>query len=531
MQFMNGSMSSSIAFNYVLQSRSEGKFTIAPASIEFGGKELQTRPIAIEVTRGTAPQTRQSQQQDQSNLAEQIGDDLFLKITTDKSRIYQGEQITVSYKIYTRVNIVNYTVSKVPSWTGFWSEDLETPQQIRLTDEVINGRQYRVGVLKKVALFPQRAGNLELDPMEVDCVAQLTSRKRSNDVFDQFFNDPFFGNTVNVNRKIRSQPLKISVLPLPAENIPAGFKGAVGKYTMETWLDKREVKANEPATLKIKISGRGNLKLIDAPSFILPPDIERYDPKISDIVSNQEGQMAGSRTFEYLLIPRHEGEYRIPSMEFSFFDTEKKSYTSQKSQEFVLKVTRGRDEIASGAVGMNREDVRLLSEDIRFIRSGNVGFRRIGEHFVGSTLFVASALTPILGFIGFIVALKRRERLSGNMTLLRNRKARKIAQKRLAEAKGFLQQGRREEFFLEVSRALWGFVADKLSMPPAEISLDAVSASLLQRGITEETMQQMSAMLEKCEFARFAPSTDSFQMDDVYKEAARLILTIEEEIQ
>ena len=250
MQFINGVMSSSISYSYVIQPRSEGKLTIGSASIEVGGKQYQTQPITIEAAKGAPRPPQQRRQTDEETLAEQIGDDLFLKVTADKSRVYQGEQLTVTYKVYTRVNIVNYSVSKVPALTGFWSEELESPQQIQLTTEIVNGKQYRVGTLKKVALFAQRSGTIELDPMEVGCVAQLNVRRQSRDFFDQVFADPF-GSAVNVNRKIRSQSVKLTVLPLPSDNVPMGFNGAVGKFSMDAWLDKRETKTNEPVTLKI----------------------------------------------------------------------------------------------------------------------------------------------------------------------------------------------------------------------------------------------------------------------------------------
>jgi hypothetical protein len=216
------------------------------------------------------------------------------------------------------------------------------------------------------------------------CAVQVQTRRRSNDIFDQFFNDPFFGNVQTVNHKVRSEPISLTVLPLPSGNVPNGFKGAVGKFTMEAWLDKRQIKTNEPVTLKVKISGRGNLKLLESPAVAIPPDIERYDPKISDNIAHQQDQITGSRTFEYLLIPRHAGELKIPSFPFTFFDTEKKSFVSLASPEFVLSVEKG-SELAGGvAGGISKEDVKLLGEDIRFIKSEDLSLRRKGETFAAA---------------------------------------------------------------------------------------------------------------------------------------------------
>ena len=531
MQFLNGAMSSSVSYSYVLQPRAEGKFTIGPAAIDYNGKELKTLPIVITVSKGAArPKQQQGTQgSGDEDIAKQIGDNLFLKVVVDKSKAYQGEQITATYKIYTAVNVVNYNFSKVPSLTGFWSEDLEMLKQIQLSNEVVNGRQYRVGVLKKVALFPQRSGTLEIDPLEVDCIVQVRTRRRGNDIFDQFFNDPFMGGASNVNYKVRSTPVKLTVLPLP-ETVPAGFTGAVGKFTMDAWVDKRQAKTNDAITLKVKIAGRGNLKLLQAPTINVPPDVERYDPKISDNVANQGDRIAGSRTFEYLLIPRHAGEQRIASFPFTYFDPEKKNYVTVKSSDFLLSIEKGSELAAAPSSGISKEDVRLLGEDIRFIRSGSVSFRRKGDVFVGSMTFYALTIAPMLGLVGLIGLARKRERSLGDLAGLRKRKARKIAQGRLAEAKKFLDQKKREEFHGEVSRALWGYVGDKLAMPPAELSIEGVRLQLQSRGISDETLAKLSSTIEACEFARFAPSADSHEMDGMYGRAVELISTMEDHI-
>jgi len=531
MQFINGATSMSVSYSYVLQPRAEGKFVIPPAFINYNNKQLQTQPITIEVTKG-APQLKQQSKQSQQDvdIGKQIGDNLFLKVVVDKARVYQGEQITATYKIFTRVNVVNYNLSKMPSVTGFWSEDLEIPKQIQLSTEVINGKQYRVGVLKKVALFPQRSGTLSLDPMEVECVVQVQSRRRSNDIFDQFFNDPFFGNVSNVNYKVGSQPLSITVLPLPLAEMPKGFGGAVGKYTMETWLDKKETKTNEPVTLKVKITGRGNLKLLEAPAINVSSDIEKYDPKISDNVTKEGDRIAGSRTFEYLLIPRHPGEQKIPSFQFAYFDVEKKNYASLTSPEFTVGVEKGSESAQTYAVGVSKEDVKLLGEDIRFIKSGNIPFNRKGNSFSGSMLFFILLASPILGLIGFVIYARKREKFTGNIVLVRNRKARKVAQKRLTDAKKFLEIKKKEEFYTEISRALWGYMGDKLGIPPADLSIDLMRSSLENRKLPADVIDKLILTVEMCEFARFAPATDSVQMDNVYNETVELISTIEEQL-
>jgi hypothetical protein len=531
MQFINGAMSASISYSYILQPRAEGKFVIPPAFINYGGKQLKTETITIEVTKGISQQKQQSRSSEQeTDIGKQIGDNLFLKVTVDKAKVYQGEQITATYKIYTRVNVVNYSITKVPSLTGFWSEELEVPKQIQLSTEVVNGKQYRVGILKKTALFPQRSGTLSIDPMEVECAVQVQTRRRSNDIFDQFFNDPFFGNVTNVNHKVRNHPLNVTVLPLPTSAVPSGFNGAVGKYSMEAWLDKRETKTNEPVTLKVKISGRGNLKLLTPPELNVTSDIEKYDPKISDNIAKQGDQIAGSRTFEYLLIPRHPGEQKISPVKFSFFDVDKKDYTTLTSSEFVLNVEKGSEASPTYAVGISKEDVKLLGEDIRFIKSETSSLRRKGENFAGSILFFILTITPFITFFGFIYFAKRLQKLQGDVALVRNRKARKLAQRRLANAKKYLEGKRKEEFYAEISKALWEYAANKLGIPPADLSIDYVRTTLENKNIQPDVINKFTSTIEMCEFARFAPSQDTVQMEKVYEETIDLISKIEEHL-
>jgi hypothetical protein len=527
MQFINGSMSASVSYNYVLQPKAEGKFTIGPASIEYDGRTLRTQPIAVTVAKGAA-RPKQSQPGDDGDVGRQIGDNLYLKAAVDKSRIYQGEQLTVTYKIYTRVSVVNYQITKVPALTGFWSEDVDVPKQIQLTTETVNGKQYRVGILKKVALFPQRSGALEIDPMEVECVVQMQSNRRSNDLLDQFFNG--FGNIRNVNYKVRSEVVKVAIAPLPPSGVPAGFHGAVGKYSMDVWLDKRKTSTNEPVTLKVKITGRGNIKLLEAPEVNVPPDIERYDPKVSDNIAKGGEVISGSRTFEYLLIPRHAGEQQIPAIRFGYFDLEKKEYAALTGPAFTIDVSKGADVAASGATGLGKEDVRLLGEDIRFIKSGETSFRTAGSSFVGSSLFYLLAVSPVVAFIGFLSFLRRRERTLGDVAGLKNRRARKVAQKRLAEAKKFLDASKKEEFYAETSRAMFGYIADKLAIPPASLSLETIRRTLGERGVKDDLVERVAKALEQCEFARFAPAVGSVQMDGMYREAADLISTMEDMI-
>jgi hypothetical protein len=524
MQIVNGAVSSSISYTYILQPRDEGKFTIGSASIEAEGKKYQSQPITIEVVKGTAQPRSKRSENESPDVRSQIGNNLMIKAVVDRTKVYQGEQITVSYKVYTRVQILSYNVAKSPSFTGFWSEDLEVPKQIQTTNEMVNGKEYAVGLLRKLALFPQRSGTLSLDPMEIEVTVPI--HKQSHDFFDNFFD-----NSTPVQYKTATDPVTITVQPLPSENIPAGFTGAVGLYQMETHLDKQDVKTNDAVTLRVKISGQGNLKLLEPPPISFPADLEKFDPKISNSLSTQGNRIAGSRTFEYLLIPRHSGDQKIPSFTFSYFDTVKQKFVSLRSPEFVLKVQRGSEPESTGVAGINREDVKLLGEDIRFIKSGNISFQRKGESFVGSALFYVLYISPLFLFILFLVFLKQKEKEMLDVVSLRSRKARKIAKQRLSNAKKLLAEKKKEEFYAEVSRALWGYLTDRLKIPPSDLNRETISSTLQQRAVSSDTISSIISTMEQCEFARFAPQSDSLQMEVVFKDTVQLVTQIEDQLQ
>ncbi len=530
MQFINGALSQSISYSYILQPRAEGKFTIAPASIESGGKKIQSNSITIEVTKGASkPKPQQSQTQEEASISKQISDNLFIRVSVDKSNVYQGEQITATYKLYTRVNITNYSVSKVPSFTGFWNQEIELPKNPQFGIEVLNGIQYRVATLRKTALFPQQSGTLEIDPMEADFVVQVQTRRRSGDIFDQFFNDPFFGNVRNVEHKSISNSLKVNVRPLPT-NPPPGFSGAVGKFSAEFWLDKTETKSNEAVTLKVKISGRGNLKLIQPLKINFPSDLDSYDPKISDNISQATNIISGSRTFEYLLIPRRQGNQKISSFTFTYFDPTKKEYVSINSPDFNLNVTKGSDIVSAPIAGLSKEEIKLLGQDIRFIKSDPIKFKKHGKTFFGSMLFWGLSIVPIFLFLGFIFLYKRYEQNVSDVIRFKSKRATKIAKKRLATTKHLLSAKKREEFYEELSKALWGYVGDKLGIQLAELSRETVGISLKARNVSDESINKILTTLDHCEFARFAPTSDSLDMQNIYNQTVDLISTIEEEI-
>lgn len=522
-QITNGAMSSSISYTYVLQPRKEGTFTIDPAMIEAGGQKLETRQITIEVVKGSGATPGLSSRPTRSGEIPKIGDNLLLKAIVDKTSAFQGEQITVRYKLYTRVPIDNYGMTKTPALTGFWSEDLQPGGKVPVTTEVLNGKEYRVATMKSVALFAQKSGTLKIDPMELECVVPV--QRRSGDVFDQFFNP-----TSSFRYRVASEPVEIRIELLPA-NPPAGFSGAVGKFDMEVTLDKRKANTNDPVTLRVEINGHGNLKLFGPPNVTIPPDLDRFDPKITSSIRTEGGTVSGSRTFEYLLIPRHEGEQKIPSVPFAYFDVGKKAYVPSHSPELVIDVQRGPESGSTRTAipAWNQENVQVLGEDIRFIKSANPAFIRSGQGFVASNLFFILYLGSPLVFTLFVFLVKRREKFESDQAI-RIRKARKMAKKRLSKAHEFLKAKKKEDFYAEVSRALWGYLADKLSLAHSELSMEGARTALLSRGVPESIAAAMLSAIDECEFARFAPSSDSIEMDRIWESAVKLVAGIEEEL-
>jgi hypothetical protein len=527
MQFINGAVSSSVTYSYILQPNEMGKLTIGAASIEAGGKVYKTAPITIEVVKGT-PRPKQPTPDVQDDVSGQIKDNLFLRASVDKAHVMQGEQINLTFKLFTRVSVANYAIDKNPALTGFWGEDIENPKNISLATEVVNGKQYRVGIIRRMALFPTQSGTLEISPMEVQTTVQVQSR--SVDPFDAFFRDPF-GRSVNY--MVKSEPLKIKVDPLPS-GAPSSFKGAVGRFTMNTTVNTKTTKTNEPITLKVIIAGTGNIKILESPEVELPTDFERYTPKVSDDIKRLEGTISGTKSFEYLLIPRYPGRKVVKPVTFSYYDLTKRDYVTLRSPEIELTVEQGAASAAPLIAGSAREDVRLLSQDIRFIKVGNIAFSRQGELPYTSKMFIVLLVLPIMGLVGVLVYARQREAVMMDAVGYRNRRAMKIAQRGLKQAEELLKQDSKSaaekklQFYSEVSRALWKYLRDKLNMQQADVSIENTIAELAKRSVNGEISEALRSLLETCEMARFAPTSLSAEaMQKTYDEARNIIVTLE----
>ncbi len=534
MQIINGGMSQSIIFSYILQPKKEGAFKIEPATIEAGGKIILSNMVTVNVTKAAAGQSSQQGGQNQDEKSNISSKNIFFKVSVDKSNVYRGEAIVAIYKLYTNVQVVNYGINKVPAFNGFWSQDMEMPQQLSLEKtEIINGVTYRVGEIKKVVLFPQQSGTLTLEPMEGECIARIQVKRNKTgspfDIFnDPFFNDPFsgFGGIRDVKFAVKSEPVKITVKELPA-NSPASFNGAVGRYTLEGTLDKTKLKANDAVTFRLKLSGRGNIKLTEAPVFDLSPDIEKYDPEITDNITVNERGASGTRVFEYLMIPRHQGAYDFGPVTFSYFDLDKKSYVTLVTPKYKINVERGKDGGSATAASGGKSDFKLLGRDIRFIKTTVPEFRSVRDDFYGTFLFWLLVLLPFFGVIGMVLYRRHLIATNSNLALVKSRGATKVARKRLDAAGKFLKAGNQNGFYEEINKSLWGYLSDKLHIPVASLSKDVAIESLKQKGVSMESINKVMSILDYCEFARFARMEGGKSPDQVYRETLSVITEIE----
>ena len=522
--WVNGVVTQTTGLTYLLQAKKEGKFTIGAASVEANGKRLATNTVVVTVVKSSG----QANQQSGDGVSAK---NVFLRAFVDKTNVYRGEAITVTYKLYFNVNVYNYSLEKAPSFTGFYNQDLKMPEQPVIATENYNGSSYKVATLKKVVLFPQQSGTLFIDEMKGECVArvQVKRQRNSNDPFD-VFNDPFFSNNVkDVSVSIKSEPVKVIVKDFPA-NAPGSFKGAVGQFSFSALLDKTTVGANDAVNLKVKISGRGNLKLLEDPTVEFPPQIESYDPKIAENISINEGGTSGSKTFEYLLIPRTEGNYEIPPVNFTYFDLGKKNYVTLSSGKLNLKVGKGTGSAAKmvDANTINKSEVAVLGKDIRYIKT-NTDFTDSGNIFYGSPLFYVLMIVPFLLMGAAYVYAQKLEALNSNATLVKSRGATKLAHKRLALAKKFMNENKTNEFYEELYKALNGYLSDKLAIPMADLTKESTAAKLMSRSVSAETVTKLVTTLDMCEFARFASAAATTPQNS-YTDAVGIITKIENEI-
>lgn len=529
-QIINGKITreSSYSYTYYLQATSEGKFTIAPAAYKIKNNTYTSDTLHIQVLKnGSGQQTIVSGNNTPSSNTEvqNSGDDIFIKLTLNRNDVYIGEHIIATIKIYTKIDLAGLSEIKYPDFNGFLNQQIETPPLNNLQDENINGTVYGTGVIQQFLLYPQTTGEITIDPVQITALIQ----QRSNS------GDPIFGNFFStyetLPRVITSSAAKINVKPLPV-NKPEGYSGAVGNFTMTSSLSSDTVNMNDAITYKIILSGTGNIKVAGNPVFILSPDIEVYDPKITDNSKTSISGASGDKIFEYLLIPRHNGDYTIPAVQYSFFNTSKKQYETLRTNGYQFHVLKGDDTGAPVTVygGVSKEDVQYVGKDIRFIKS-----KVDNIVLAGSSLVTKRSFYSIYGFsllIFLVVLFIRKEHVKRNSDLksVRNRKAAKVARQRFLVASKLMNTGSTDRFYEEVLKAIWGYLSDKLNIPISELTRTNSIEALKNAGATDDLIEEMIIVLDKCEFARYAPSAAETEVENIFESASGLIKDIENTI-
>ena len=532
-QIINGkrTSNSSTAFTYILLAGSPGTYTIPAASVEVNGEKVFSNAISIKVlpqdqTSGNSGNNgggSASSSRSQAAGSRISANDLFITATASKTTVHEQEAILLTYKVYTVVNL-RQLYGKMPDLKGFHTQEVELPQQKTFTLEHYKGRNYNTTVWSQYVLFPQQTGKLEIPSITFDgVVAQQTI---SDDPFDAFFNG---GGYVEVKKKITTPKVVINVQLLPAK--PAGFSGAVGEFKLASSINATDVKTNDAVTIKLTLSGTGNMKLIGTPEVKFPQDFEIYDPKVTDDYKLTNSGLTGTKTFEYLAIPRHAGNFTIPAIEFTYFDLKSNSYKTLKTEAYNLKVAKGQgnaDQVISDFT--NKESVKMLGKDIRFIKLGDSSLRPKGDFFFGTVGYYLCYLIPLLLFVVFAVIYRQKALENANVAKVKTKKANKVATRRMKLAGKLLAENKKNEFYDEVLKALWGYISDKLSIPVSQLSKDNIEAELTNYGVQKALIAEFIGVLNECEYARYAPGNENEAMDKVYSASVEVISKMENSI-
>ncbi|MBR9978990.1 MAG: protein BatD [Bacteroidetes bacterium] len=527
MQIINGRVSTKISWTYVLQPRNTGTYTVPAARITYDGTMMTSNTVSIKVT-SAVPGSGSQQQKNEEEPDVDLGDNLYVQAIPNRTDVFVGEPITVTYKLFSRVAFQLENPIKLPRMKGFWSEDVEAPTQLRPRIEVHKGRQYETYMLRKVIYFPTQSGELSIDPLEIGAVVRVRKRRRSgDDAFDRFFSDPFMDSFDNVRKTLATRKIDVNVRPLPEEGKPQGFSGVVGFYEMRASLDRNELKANETATLSITLTGKGNIRLLDEPTVIFPSGMDSYSPTINEDARPEGGTLVGSKSFEYLLVPRFAGKVTIPPVTFSYFDPAKASYVKLESEAFSLDISEGDERRTADA--MTRTSIDYLAMDVRGIRDEEPQLQRGVTHGVHPVTMLLSYLIPAIALALALLWKRRYDQLRGDVAGMRRRRATRVAEKRLSASRKFLDAGKIDAYYQEIAHALWGYVQDKLGMPTSIMTIDSVIEHLQAANLDTELIERMRQGLDAVEYARFSPTRSSTEeMRSLYARTEEVIILTEQ---
>lgn len=528
----NMTSTSRFTYTYVLMAVQEGDFSISGASVVADGEVMTSNSLNIKVlppdqTTGQQQNRGQDGRSNASTYGHISNNDLFITATVNNTTVYEQEAILLTYKVYFLVNLRELEI-KMPNLKGFLTQEVEL-QRGQPTLEHYNGRNYNTIVWSQYVLFPQQTGQLEIPSIDFDATIAVRTQ-RNIDPFDIFMNGG--AGYVDVRKTISTPKLIVNVSPLPTGK-PASFAGGVGEFDIKSSITATELKLNEAVTLKLEISGVGNMKLISTPEVDFPQDFEIYDPKVENQFSLTRSGLAGKKVIEYLAIPRHAGTFTIPSIEFSYFDLKSKSYKTLSTDAYELHVAKGDGNLEQPIISSftNKENVRLIGQDIRYIKTGDVSFYPKRKFLFGSIVYYLCYIVPLLLIIALGFVYRKRAIENANVSMVRTKNANKVAVKRLKVASRLLKENRKEEFFDEILRALWGYVSDKMNMPIANLSKDNVAQELLKCNVNKKISDEFINVLNDCEFARYAPTMNADNaMDKIYSVAVDVISKIEDSI-
>ena len=523
------SQTSSITYTYILSATKNGSFTIPAASISVDGKTVNSNTLTIKVS-GTEQSNGangsrggNSQQTETRQAGSHIsGSDLFIKVSANKRKVVEQEPILLTYKVYTLVSLTELE-GKMPDLKGFHTQEIPLPQEKSFKVEQFNGRNYKTVTWSQYVMFPQMTGKLQIPPITFNGVVMQVNR--NIDPFEAFFNGG--SGYVEVKKQIQAPGVDIEVEPLPQR--PAGFSGGVGRLSMTAEIDKSELKSNDPLTVKVTISGVGNLQLIKEPAVKFPLDFDTYDAKRKDNTRLTANGLEGNVTFEYLAVPRHPGQFDIPAIEFVYFDTQDKAYKTLKSEPFHLYVAKGEGS-ENVMQHFGQEDVETLAKDIHHIKLGDTRQHRHDDLFFGSSNYWIVFGTLLIVFVSLFLVFRRRAIENADVVKSRGKKANKVATKRMRQAAKLMKENKPGQFYDEALRALWGYVGDKMNIPVEQLSRENISGRLQERNVASATIDNFIGAIDECEFERFAPGDPKGNMNKVYEKAMTAIEQIEDDM-
>lgn len=525
-QIINGKRTTSVSnsYTYTLLPKRTGTFTIPSASIMVDNQKYTSNGLTIKVLPPDKESSKSEKQESSTSPSTVSEENIFIRTSISKSTVYEQEPVLLTYKLYTLLDVVQCINKKMPDFDGFLKQEIEQAQNKQFSYENYNGRNYGTVVLYQALLYPQRPGVISIDNANFEAVIQVKNQTSIHSIFDDFFD-----SYTNVSKNLIAPGVKINVKPLP-QNKPSLFAGAVGTFTMSSSLSANQIKENEAVTLKINIAGSGNLKLIQAPEIKFPNDFEVYDPKITNNFKTTLAGVQGTKTIEYLFIPRHHGEYIIPSAEFSYFDLRDNVYKTLRTPEYTLHVLKGSESSTTTVVSnySNKQEIKQLGKDIRYIYTGNIKLSRTSQPLFGTlTGWLMYLITFVIAIVLFIIFFKKMKE-NENIVLVKNKRASKIAQKRLKTALKFLKIGKKDEFYEEILKGIWNYLSDKLNIPIASLTRETIISELNKKEIDQSLIEQLIDILNSCEFARYAPQSGQQEMGDLYSDAIKIIEQLED---